>query len=184
MKKNLVFTAAIALLFSGAAYATNPSNNGSLTLTGEVDGSIALKVTAIESGGITLTSGGGTSAATTTTGAVSYYGTADNASTTNGFVKTSDSTHIILTGTFGVQVDVANLTSNNYALTASVTTSDGNAWKLDTVTLSSSASAALLGGNSEYGSPVTQTLAISVPITAAAGSSAISGTVNLTATAN
>jgi hypothetical protein len=184
MKKNLVVTAALALFFGVGAYASGVSNGGSLALTGEVDGSIALQVLALESGGITLTGGGGTSAATAATGAVSYYGTADNASTANGFVKTSDSTHIILTGGFAVQVDKANLTSSNYALTASVTSSDGNAWKLDTVTLTSSASTALLGGTSSYATPVTQTLVITVPTSAAAGASAISGTINLTATAN
>ena len=184
MKKSLVLTAAIALSFGAVANATGPSNNGSLQLTGQVDGSIGLQVLALESGGITLATGGGTSTATASTGAVSYYGTADNATTANNFTKTSDSTHIILTGGFAVQVDKANLTSSNYALTASVTASDGNAWKLDTVTLSSSDSAALLGGTSSYATPVTQTLVISVPTSAAAGASAISGTVNLTATAN
>jgi hypothetical protein len=184
MKKNLVFTAALALFFGGAAYATNPSNGGTLALTGQVDGSIALQVTAIDTTGITLNSGANTSAAITTTGIVSYYGTANNAATSNNFVKTSDATHILLTGLFGVQVDKANLTSSNYALTASVTTSDGNAWKLDTVVLSSSPSTALLSGTSSYATPVTQTLVISVPTSAAGSSSTISGTVNLTATAN
>jgi len=183
MKKNLVFTAAIALFFGGAAYATNPSNNGTLALTGEVDGSIALQVLALESGGITLTGGGGTSAATAAIAPVSYYGTANNA-IVSGFTKTSDSTHIILTGGFAVQVDKANITSSNYALTASVTSSDGNAWNLDTVNLTSSASTALLSGTSSYATPVTQTLIVTVPTSAAASTTAISGTVNLTATAN
>ncbi|HEV3329888.1 MAG TPA: hypothetical protein VG096_02835 [Bryobacteraceae bacterium] len=183
MKKSLILTAAIALSFGAVANATGPSNTGSLQLTGEVDGSIAMAITANVDTGIVLVGGSGTSAATATIAPVSYYGTADNA-VVSGFTKTSDSTHIILTGGFAIQVDKANLTSSNYALTASVTTSDGNAWKLDTVTLGSSASTALLGGTSSYATPVAQTLVLTVPTSAAAGSSAISGTINLTATAN
>jgi hypothetical protein len=172
MKKSLILTAAIALSFGAVANATGPSNTGSLQLTGEVDGSIAMAITANVDTGIVLVGGSGTSAATATIAPVSYYGTADNA-VVSGFTKTSDSTHIILTGGFAIQVDKANLTSSNY-----------NAWKLDTVTLGSSASTALLGGTSSYATPVAQTLVLTVPTSAAAGSSAISGTINLTATAN
>lgn len=182
MKKTFVLTAAIALTFGAVAYATTPTTGGTLALTGEVDGSIALVIKTSESNPITLVSGADTSAATATIAAVSYYGTADNASV-SGFVKTHDSSNIILSGNFDVQVDEANLSSSGYTLTAALTGTDGNSWSLDGTTLSTSGSTPL-SSTAAYSSVATQALVIKVPITASAGASAISNTINLTATAN
>lgn len=180
MKKTLILTAAAILSFGAAANATGTTTNGTLALTGEVDGSIALQIRTSESNAITL-SGANTSAATATIPAVSYYGTADN-SAVGGFTKTHDSSNIILTGNFDVRVDQANTGSTSYTLTAALENADGLTWDLDGTTLSTSQSSAL-SSTAAYGSQATQALVIKVPTTVAAGATAISNTINLTATA-
>lgn len=180
MKKALVLTAVTLLSFGAVASATGTSTGGTLALTGEVDGSIALQVKTSEANPITL-SGANTSAATATIPAVSYYGTADNSSV-GGFVKTHDSSDIILTGNFDVRVDQANTGSSAYTLTAALQSADGLTWTLDGTTLSTSQSTAL-SSTAAYGSAATQALVIKVPTSVAASSTAISNTINLTATA-
>ena len=181
MKKTLGLTAAVVLSFGAVANATGTSTGGTLALTGEVDGSIALQIRTSESSPITLASGANTAAATATIAAVSYYGTADNSSV-SGFVKTHDASNIILSGNFDVRVDQANTGSSAYTLTAALESADGLAWTLDGTTLSTSASTSL-SSTAAYGSNATQALVIKVPTDVAASSTAISNTINLTATA-
>ena len=181
MKKTLV-TAAIALFLVGIANATGPDTNGTLQLSGQVDSSIALQITNSVSNPITLASGNTSAAATATISAVSYYGTADNASV-GGFVKTHDASNIILTGNFGVLVNEANTSSTAYDLTAALQSEDALAWSLDGTTLSTTASSPL-SSTAGYGSAATQVLIIKVPISVAASPTAISNTITLTATAH
>ena len=181
MKKTLVLMAAVILLFGAVANASGTNTSGTLALTGEVDGSIALQIRTSESSPITLASGANSAAATATIAAVSYYGTADNSSV-SGFVKTHDTESIILTGHFDVLVDQANTGSESYTLTAALQTQDDLLWTLDGTTLSTSQSAPL-SSVAPSGSQATQTLVINVPTSVAASSTAISNTINLTATA-
>ena len=182
MKKTLVLTAAVVLSFGAIANASNPGTGGTLALTGEVDGSIALQIKTSDSGPITLASGANTAAATASIAAVSYYGTADNSSV-SGFVKSHDSSNIILTGNFDVQVDKANITSTDYTLTAKMSSAtDGLSWSLGGQTLGGSD--ATVSSTDSYATPVTHALVIKVPTSSGASTTLINNTIDLTATAN
>lgn len=181
MKKSLVLTAVALLSLGTVASASGTSTGGTLQLTGDVEGSIALQIRTSDVNPITLSSGANTKDAGATIAAVSYYGTADNTSV-SGFTKTSDSTNIILTGNFDVQVDQANTGTTSYTLTAALQGSDTLTWTLDGTTLSTSDSAPL-SVTAAYGARATQTLVIKVPTDHASGTSAISNTIVLTAVA-
>ena len=180
MKKTFILTAAIALAFGAVANAANPSTGGTLALTGEVDGSISLKIQ--NEGGITLASGLNTNAATATVPAVSYYGTADG-SVGSGWTKGHDTSNITMSGDFQVQVDQANTGSTGYTLSAALQSSDSLTWTLNGTTVQNGSSAQLTATGT-YGSPVNQTLEIKVPTSVGSSSTAISNTINFTATAN
>jgi hypothetical protein len=145
-------------------------------VTATVVGSMSITFSS-DASGITL-GGSGTSAVTIAFGSVQAYG----GSVPMGVTKTVNApTNWSLSTPFDVTVEVANLTSSNYTLSAQLQTSDAtNTWKLGTTTITS-ASAATLTSTGAYGL-TTYTLNLTIPFSEAAGS--ISNTLNFVATAN
>lgn len=179
MKKTLTLMAAIVMLFTAVAGA-DTLNNGSLALTGQVDGSIVLSFHQHTSGGITLNSGDGTAVAGASLSTVSMYGTTDGIVAGTNFVKSSQSDGFTLTGPFDVQVDKANITSGGYTLTAQLASSDNSQWTLGGTPLTSGSPATVVTEGT-YAVRTPLTLAVKFPSSMNAGS--VSNTINFVATA-
>jgi hypothetical protein len=166
-----LFTLAI-LVPTTAALADTAS--GTLTVTGTVASSMNL---AISSAGGTF-SGGGTSAGTSALGTIAKFSSAPT-----GFTMARGASNWTLSSTVGVQVDKANLTSADYALTAQLGAppASGIAWKLNGSTLSDTA-ATTLDPTAPYATPGSYSWDIVVADSAAAA--AIDNTINFIATSN
>lgn len=167
-------TLVAAALMMTATMASADTSLGTLTVVATVDSSINLT---IESAGGT-TSGLGTAAATSDLGNISKYGSAPT-----GFTLARGASDWTLTSAVGVKVDMANLTSSNYTLTAQLGSpaATGVTWKLNGSTLSDSA-AATLTPTGTYGSTGSYSWNIVVADSAPAG--AIDNAINFTATSN
>jgi hypothetical protein len=179
MKQTLTITAAIVMLLTGVAGAQT-ANNGSLALTGQVDGSIVLSFHQNTSGGITLTAGDGSAAAGASLSTVSMYGTSNGIVAGTNFTKTNQSDGFTLSGPFDVQVDKANITSGSYTLTAQLQNSDSSQWTLGGTLLSSSSPATVVSEGT-YAVRTPLTLSVKFPSSMNAGS--VSNTINFVATA-
>lgn len=172
MKKRSIIAALAALSLASTARASTSS--GTLTVTGTVESSISLT---IESAGGT-TSGTGTAAATSALGSFSKYGSAPT-----GFTLARGASDWTLSATVGVKVDKANLTSNDYTLTAQLGSApaSGLVWKVNGSTLSDSA-ATTLTSTGTYGSTGSYSWDIVVADSAAAA--AMDNAISFTATSN
>jgi len=166
--------ASIVLSLVVASTASAATSSGTLTVTGTVESSISLT---IESAGGT-TSGTGTAAATSDLGNISKFGSAPT-----GFTLASGASNWTISSTVGVQVVKANLTSNNYTLTAQLGSApaSGVAWKLNGSTLSESA-ATTLTSTGTYAS--TGSYSWDVVVADSAAAAAIGNSINFTATSN
>lgn len=172
MKIRSLLVAASTLVVPGVAAASTSS--GTLTVTGTIESSISLTV---ESAGGT-TSGTGTADATSALGNISKFGSAPT-----GFTLARGASDWTLSSTVGVKVIKANLTSDDYTLTAQLgsAAASGVAWKLNGSTLSDS-SATTLTSTGTYGSTGTYSWDIVIADSAAAGS--LDNTISFTATSN
>jgi hypothetical protein len=124
-------------------------------------------------------SGSGTAAATAAFGAVRAYG----GTVPTGVTKTVGAGNWILSTPIDVRVQKGTLdaVSTSYTLTAALQSSDlTNTWKLNSVTLSTTASTLTASG--VYAATVVYTFSLTIPFSASAG--AISNTINFTVTAN
>jgi hypothetical protein len=168
----LLFAAASFIGFTAVAEAATSS--GTLTVTGTVESSINLT---IESAGGT-TSGTGTAAATSDLGNISKFGSAPT-----GFTLARGASDWTISSTIGVMVEKANLTSNDYTLTAQLGSApaSGVTWKFNGSTLSDSA-ATTLTSTGTYASTGSYSWDIVVADSAAAA--AIDNAINFTATSN
>lgn len=171
MKKIIV--AAAITVFTASVASAQETSSGTLTVTGTVESAINLT---IQSAGGT-TSGTGTAAASSGLGNVNKYGTAPT-----GFTLTRGASDWTLSGSIGVKVDKANLTSTDYELEAELGSAPatGVVWKLNGVTLSDSANTITATGT--YGSTGSYPWLIEIADSAAAA--AIDNSINFTATAN
>jgi hypothetical protein len=166
--------AACIVLLLQAASAT--SSSGTVAVTATVTGSMSMTFST-DASGITL-GGSGTSAATIAFGSVQAYG----GSVPTGVTETVNApTDWALSTPFDVDVELANLTSANYTLTAQLQSADAtNTWLLNSTTITNG-SAATLTATGSYGTAV-YTLHLTIPFSEAAGP--ISNTLNFVATAN
>jgi hypothetical protein len=164
----------VAILTMTALSASAATSSGTLTVTGTVESSISLT---IESAGGT-TSGTGTAAASSSLGNISKFGSAPT-----GFTLARGASNWTISSTVGVQVVKANLTSNNYTLTAQLGTApdSGVTWKLNGSTLSDSA-ATTLTSTGAWASTGSYSWDIVVADSAAAV--AIDNSINFTASSN
>jgi hypothetical protein len=158
-----------------ATAAAQDTSAGTLTVTATVDSSIALTFED-DAAGVAM-AGAGTSAATMALGTISAYETI----ATPGVTRTVTASDFTVSSLFGVKVVKANSTSGTYTLAASLGSADStNTWKINAVELSTSDQD--LGTTYAYGSAVTHTMYLTVPVSASAG--AVSKTLNFTATSN
>lgn len=172
----------MAALTAGALTTIMPASaavtsSGTLAVTATIASSIML-VFDTSSSGLALT-GSGTGAATMAFGTVQAYG----GTVPTGATRTvNGTTNYTYSSPFNVKVTLANSASLSYTLTAALNAADAvNTWQVDSVTLSTTAQTVTATGT--YGSDQSHTLALTIPFSEATGT-AISNTVNFTATAN
>ncbi|QOY86574.1 hypothetical protein [Paludibaculum fermentans] len=175
-KRNLVLIAVFALGL-GAAADAQQSSGGSVAITGEVEGSIALYFWQ-DPAGYALNEGG--ASALVEIGDVSAYGT-PNGLLANRFTKGIQSDGFYLSTPFLVQVLRANLpSSTGYTLTAQVGDNDDTMWLIDGNLLSTTP--VLISATESYTTKRQHVLMAKFPFTKAAGG--LSDTITFTATAN
>ena len=131
-KRNLIF-AALAAMALGAGANSQTTAGGSLALSGEVQGSIAILFWQAPAG-YQLTEG--TDSTAMAIGDVSAYGTPDGAMA-NKFTKAMDSDGFHVSSPFRMEVRQANLpTSSGYTLRAQLGDDDDTVWEVDGQVLS------------------------------------------------
>jgi len=180
MRKSIIVTIVAILALSGAAMAqAGNTASGTLTVTATVNSSINLVFNSDPSG-VTLSSGAGTNAATLAFGNVAAFG-AIGANITRSVVA---GTSFTISTPVDVLVTKANSSSANYTLKAQLGTADpnNNIWAVAGNTITST-SATPITATGTYGSNTPETIAITIPFTEASGT-AISNTINFTATSN
>ena len=177
MKRLALLIAAVVLAaLALPAPAPAVTASGTLAVSATVQSSINL-VFNTDGSGVAL-GGAGTNAATLAFGSVQAFGTAPGANITRNTGASSFS----VSTPFDVNVTKANLTSNNYTLTAQLAVLDNtNTWQVGGMMVTS-ASPATITSTGTYGSNVPFTLQLTIPFSEAAGT--ISNTLNFTATAN
>jgi hypothetical protein len=180
MINKLLFAAGALLLVGAVANASGPSGGGTLQLSGEVDASISIAITQDEAG---VTLGGSTSAATAGLPITSMYGTADGLVSAGWTKSTQAGTSYTLAGVFDYTVNVANASSANYKLDATLNTSDSVVYKVGGAGVANG-SATHVETSGTYGTLMTPAIAVVIPKTLTAGSGAIANTINFTVTAN
>lgn len=175
-KRNLVFVALLALALSAGA-SSQPAAGGSLAVSGEVQGSIAILFWQ-DPDGYQLSEG--TSGTTVAIGDVSAYGT-PNGVMANRFTKAMDSDGFHVSTPFQLQVLEANLpSSSGYTLKAQLGDDDDTVWEVDGNILSSTP--ALLASAEPYTTKRQHILYAKFPFTKTATS--LNDTITFTATAN
>ena len=182
MKKLVMYTiATIAMLLLASSFAAAQAGNtatGTLTVTATVNSSINLVFNS-DAGGVPLSSGAGTNNATLAFGNVSAFG-AVSAGVTRTVVA---GTSFTVSTPVDVLVSKANSSSANYTLKAQLGAADAvNTWQVAGNTITNAA-ATTITTTGTYGSNAANAIAISVPFTEASGT-AISNTINFTATSN
>ncbi len=176
MKRFTLLTAAV--LFLGiASVASAQTATGTLTVTATVNSSINL-VFNNDSAGVALSSGAGTNTATLNFGAVSAFG-----AVAAGITRTTTATTFTVSTPVDVLVTKANSASANYTLKAQLGAADAvNTWQVAGTTVTNAAQATITATGT-YAANVPEAIALTIPFTTA-NATAISNTINFTATAN
>jgi S-formylglutathione hydrolase FrmB len=179
MRKSTIVTILAVLALSGAAMAqAGNTASGTLTVTATVNSSINLVFNS-DAAGVPLSSGAGTNAATLAFGNVAAFG-AIGANITRTVVA---GTSFTVSTPVDVLVTKANSSSANYTLKAQLGAADAtNTWAVAGNTITSAA-ASTITATGTYGSNASESIAITIPFTEASGT-AISNTINFTATSN
>jgi len=175
MKKTILLLTLVILAF--AAVASAQTATGTLTVTATVQGSISLLFNS-DAAGVPLSSGAGTNAATLAFGNVSAYG-----AVAANVTRTVAASNFTVSTPVDVTVAKYNSASANYTLKAQLGAADAtNTWAVGGTTVTN-ASAATITATGTYAAAGAQTVALTVPFTTA-NNTAISNTINFTATAN
>jgi hypothetical protein len=176
MKKVVLLTIFAALMMISSA-AVAQTATGTLTVTATVNGSIQLVFNS-DAAGVALASGAGTHPATLAFGNVSAFG-----ASAGGIVRSTTATTFTVSSAVDVLVSKTNSASANYTLKAQLGAADAvNTWQVGGSTVTNAA-AATVTATGAYASNSNFPVAITVPFTTASGT-AISNTINYTATAN
>lgn len=171
--------AATTFLFIGVIATAQTTSTGTLALSGQLDGSIALSFFS-DPNGYTF-SIDGLANEPISIGAVSAFGTA-NGLLPNKFTKTLDSDGFHLTTPFLLQVVQANLPSSiGYKLMANLGDNDATVWEIDGVVLSTTP--ALISANEPYTTKIQHTLYVKFPFTENSNDG-LTDTITFIATAN
>lgn len=176
MKRTLILALLLMALTSLSAAAQTAT--GTLTVTATVNGSINLVLNS-DGSGLALSSGAGTATATLAFGNIQAYG----GTVPTGVTRTVGASNFTVSTPVDVYVTRFNSTSASYKLTAQLGTADAvNTWAVGGVTVTNAA-AATVTSTGTYAATGAQAVALTVPFTTANGT-AISNTINFTATAN
>ena len=176
MKKLVLLTIAAAVLMI-PTFAAAQTATGTLTVTATVNSSISL-VFNNDVAGVALSAGAGTNTATLAFGNVSAFG-----AVAGGITRTTTATTFTVSTPVDVLVTKANSASANYTLKAQLGAADAvNTWQVGGTTVTNAAQATITATGA-YGSNVAEAIALTVPFTTASAT-AISNTINFTATAN
>jgi hypothetical protein len=177
MKKVLILAVAAAIVMFVPSFASAQTATGTLTVTATVQGSIGLVFNS-DAAGVALSSGAGTNAATLAFGNVSAFG-----AVAAGVVRTVNANSFTVSSAVDVNVSKTNSASANYTLKAQLGAADAvNTWQVGGVTVTNAAQTTLTATGT-YAANSNFPVAITVPFTTASGT-AISNTINYTATAN
>jgi len=177
MKKLALLTIFAALMMISSAAFAQTTANGTLTVTATVTGSIQLVFNS-DASGVALASGAGTNTATLAFGNVSAFG-----AVAAGVVRTTTATTFTVSSAVDVLVAKTNSASANYTLKAQLGAADAvNTWSVGGVAVTNAAQSTLTATGT-YAANSNFPVAITVPFTTASGT-AISNTINYTATAN
>jgi hypothetical protein len=159
-----------------SSFASAQTANGTLTVTATVQGSINL-VFISDPAGVVL-GGSGTNAATLAFGNVSAFG-----AVSAGVFRSVAANSFTVSSAVDVNVTKTNSASANYKLTAQLGSADAvNTWQVGGITITNT-SATPITATGTYAANTNFPVAITVPFTTASGT-AISNTINYTATAN
>ena len=177
MKKLTVLTVlAIAVMMISSAAAAQTAT-GTLTVTATVNSSINL-VFNNDVAGVALSSGAGTNTATLAFGNVSAFG-----AIAANITRSTTATTFTVSTPVDVLVTKANSASANYTLKAQLGAADAvNTWQVAGNTVTSAAQTTITATGT-YASNVAEAIALTIPFTTA-NATAISNTINFTATAN
>jgi len=177
MKKLTVLTVlAIAVMMISSAAAAQTAT-GTLTVTATVNSSINLVFNS-DAAGVALSSGAGTNTARLAFGNVSAFG-----AVAAGITRTTTATTFTVSTPVDVLVTKANSASANYTLKAQLGAADAvNTWQVGGTTVTNAAQATITATGT-YGSNVAEAIALTIPFTTA-NATAISNTINFTASAN
>ncbi|HWX53252.1 MAG TPA: hypothetical protein VN176_01540 [Verrucomicrobiae bacterium] len=176
MKKlNLLIVVAAMMLMASSAFAQTAT--GTLTVTATVNSSINL-VFNNDAAGVPLSSGAGTNTATLAFGNVSAFG-----AIAAGITRSTTATTFTVSTPVDVLVSKANSASANYTLKAQLGAADAvNTWQVGGTTVTNAAQATITATGA-YAANVAEAIALTIPY-ATANATAISNTINFTATAN
>ena len=171
----LIIVAAVIVMIPSLAAAQTAT--GTLTVTAKVNSSINL-VFNNDVAGVPLSSGAGTNTATLNFGNVSAFG-----AVAANITRTTTATTFTVSTPVDVLVTKANSASANYTLKAQLGAADAvNTWQVGGNTVTNAAQTTITATGA-YAANVPEAIAITVPFTTA-NATAISNTINFTATAN
>jgi hypothetical protein len=178
MKKLIVLTVlAIAMMIASSSVLSAQTATGTLTVNATVNSSINL-VFNNDAAGVALSAGAGTNTATLNFGNVSAFG-----AVAAGITRSTTATTFTVSTPVDVLVTKANSASANYTLKAQLGAADAvNTWQVGGTTVTNAAQATITATGA-YSGNVAEAIALTVPFTTA-NATAISNTINFTATAN
>lgn len=177
MMEKIVALATVIALAATVSMAAEPNASGSLALSGEVQGSIAILFWQ-DAAGYQLSEGASSSAVAI--GEISAYGT-PNGTLPNRLTKGMDPDGFHVSTTFQLQVVQANMpASSGYTLDAQLGDDDDTVWEIDGQVLSTTP--ALLASAEPYTTKRQHVLYAKFPFTKTATS--LNDTITFTATAN
>jgi hypothetical protein len=177
MKRTIALrTVLSALALIGVANAQTTSG-GTLGVTADIQGSINL-IFSTATGGFAVT-GTGSATASLPFGSVQMYG---GTVPTNVTRTVTGITSFTLSTPINVEVDLANQTSSNYKLLATLASADTvNSWTFNTVAVTAAGVVPQIATGT-YGSAAPYVFAVTIPAANTSGS--LANSLNFTATAN
>jgi hypothetical protein len=177
MKKLTILTFVAAMMIIMSSFASAQTATGTLTVTATVNSSINL-VFNNDAAGVPLSAGAGTNTATLAFGNVSAFG-----AIAANITRTTTAANFTISTPVDVLVTKANSASANYTLKAQLGAADAvNTWQVGGTTVTSAAQATITATGT-YAANTPEAIALTIPF-ATANATAISNTINFTATAN
>jgi hypothetical protein len=178
MKNKLILTTVVSIFaLSGFANAQAVVGSGTMGVTADVVGTIALQFIT-DGSGLPVT-GTTTPSASLAFGTVQMFGAT---AVTNLTQTVNGITSFKISTPFDIRADLANSSSHNFTLAATLATADAiDTWTVGTADISSGA-VTTIAAAAAYATNTSYTLALVIPASQAAGT--ITNSISFTATAN